>query len=58
MEGENLQPGLDKPGKSQALTYVPNDEKIEVEIREIIRVRPQDFAALKASFEEWVQAWD
>jgi len=37
---------------------VYDDEKIEVEIREIIRIRPQDFSALKHSFEEWAIKWD
>jgi hypothetical protein len=29
-----------------------------VEIREIVRIKPQDFAAFKNSFEEWIKEWD
>ena len=34
------------------------EDKIPVEIREIVRINPRDFAALKNSFEEWVRQWD
>lgn len=57
MEGENLQQRSDQQGKSEALIYSPNDEKIEVEIREIVRIRPGDFQAFKASFEGWASTW-
>lgn len=57
MDGKDLQPGSDQPGESQTLTYSPNDEKIEVEIREIVRIRPHEFQAFKASFEEWASTW-
>jgi hypothetical protein len=56
MESENLQQGSDQSGKSKII-IVRDDEKIEVEIREIIRVKPQDFKALKDSFEEWSNLW-
>lgn len=61
MDRENLQPGTGQPGKSKdlkELTYEPQDMKIEVEIREIIRIRPQDFHILKRSFEDWIKNWD
>ena len=58
MDGQDLQPGTGKPGESKDLKYIPVDEKIEVEIREIIRVRPQDFHVLKNSFEDWIKNWD
>jgi hypothetical protein len=35
-----------------------DDEKFEVEIREVVRIRPQDFKALKDSFEEWRNKWE
>lgn len=55
MEGENLQQGFDQQGESEVI--IRDDEKIEVEIREIVRIRPQDFAPLKNSFEEWAEKW-
>lgn len=56
MEGEGVQSGLDKQGEG-AVIVVREDEKIEVEIREILRVRPQDFGPLKNSFEDWANSW-
>lgn len=57
MEGENLQQGFNQLGEGKTITE-RLDEKIDVEIREIIRVRPQDFSALKNSFEEWAKNWE
>lgn len=56
MEGENIQQRSDQSGKGK-IVIIRDDEKIEVEIREIIRVKPQDFKALKDSFEEWSSLW-
>lgn len=42
----------------QELVVERIDQKIDVEIRDIIRIRPQDFSALKGSFEEWAKQWD
>lgn len=64
MEGKNLLKGFSKFGESKiieeekAMIYVRNDEKITVEIREVVRIKPQDFSALKASFEDWAKTWD
>lgn len=74
MASENLRKGFTKLGESEvigvAMAGVKQgmkmlkpvveraDEKIEVEIREIIRIRPQDFSALKNSFEEWANQWE
>lgn len=58
MDSENLQQGPSKSGKGKAIKYLPVDEKIDVEIREIIRIRPADFEALKNSFEEWANQWN
>jgi hypothetical protein len=55
MEGQNLQSGSDQQGQSEII--IRNDEKIEVEIREILRIRPQDFQAHKSSFEDWANNW-
>jgi hypothetical protein len=35
-----------------------DDEKIEVIIKEVVRIRPQDFSAFKHSFEAWINTWD
>jgi hypothetical protein len=58
MAGKNLQQGIGQQRKSTPLTYIPIDEKIPVEIRDIIRIKPQDFSALKNSLEEWSKQWD
>lgn len=66
MASKNLRARSAKSGESAPLEleYIPqdidisNDQKIDVEIRDIIRVRPQDFSALKNSFEEWAKQWD
>lgn len=59
MDSKNLLEGLDKSGKGQAITYeLVSDEKIEVFIREVIRVYPQDFKAVVSSFGEWVKQWE
>lgn len=57
MERKNICARLDQSGESEIIVERQN-EKIDVEIRDIIRVRPQDFAALKNSFEEWAAKWD
>lgn len=56
MGGENLQQRSDQQGESSVIER--SDEKIEVEIREVVRIRPQDFSALKNSFEEWRDKWE
>jgi hypothetical protein len=60
MESENLLARFGKSRESEALEPKIEriDEKIDVEIREIIRVRPQDFSALKNSFEDWAKTWE
>ena len=55
MESKNLREGPNQQGESEVI--IRDDEKIEVEIREIIRIRPGDFSALKNSFEEWSNKW-
>lgn len=66
MEGADIQPRTRKSRKSKALTInlknepviIPVDEKIDVEIRDVIRIRPQDFHLIKDSFEEWAKQWE
>jgi hypothetical protein len=58
MASEDLQQGSNQSRKSEAVRIINNDEKIEVEIRDIIRIKPSDFSALKNSFEEWASQWD
>ena len=58
MAGENLQSGFSQSRQGENIITERQDEKIDVEIREIIRVRPQDFSALKNSFEEWAKSWE
>lgn len=56
MESKDLLSGSSEQGESQ--TIIRSDEKIEVEIRDVIRIRPQDFEAFKNSFEEWASKWE
>jgi len=56
LEGDNIQQGDQNTPKDPVI--IQNDEKFPVEIREIVRIRPQDFHALKNSFEEWFNKWD
>jgi hypothetical protein len=60
MESKNLLKGFDKFGKGSDLDIKTErvDEKIDVEIREMVRIRPQDFSALKNSFEDWAKTWE
>jgi hypothetical protein len=58
MDSEDLQQGIDKFGKSTPIRYVQVDEKIPVEIRDIVRIKPEDFKAFKRSFEEFIKQWD
>jgi hypothetical protein len=48
---------LSETPKKESLK-IREDEKITVEIAEVVRIRPQDFSALKSSFEEWASTWD
>lgn len=62
MERGNLQPGNLQQQEQSKLVIEPktirDDDKFEVEIREMVRIRPQDFKALKDSFEEWRNKWE
>jgi hypothetical protein len=58
--GNDLQPRNIQPVPNEVVEpkVVPTDEKFEVEIREMVRIRPKDFEALKNSFEEWRNKWE
>jgi len=58
MVGENIQQGTDQFGKSASIRYVQADEKIPVEIRDIVRIKPENFKAFKSAFEEFIKQWD
>lgn len=60
MESPDIQPGSEQRQAEvvKPLTYDFDKEKIEVEIREVVRIRAQDFSALKLSFEEWANKWN
>jgi hypothetical protein len=62
--GKNIFQRLNKSRKGQIKIeiddepkYKEDDRKFDVEIREIVRIRPVDFEALKNSFEEWSEQW-
>lgn len=60
---KNIRKGLSQSGESEIIEdnevkYIPTQQKIEVEIRDIIRISPGDFSALKDSFEEWASKWN
>lgn len=42
---------------AEKLKIVP-EEKVEVLIKEIIRINPRDFSAFKHALEEFVEGWD
>jgi len=59
MESPDIQPGSTQHTEAVVKpTYDFEKEKIEVEIREVVRIRAQDFSALKLSFEEWAEKWN
>lgn len=58
MDSEDLQQGIDQFRKSASIRYVQVDEKIPVEIRDIVRIKPEDFKAFKGAFEEFIKQWD
>lgn len=58
MDREDLQSGTDKFRKSASIRYIQVDEKIPVEIRDIVRIKPEDFKAFKSAFEEFIKQWD
>lgn len=57
---------FNKKGKKQMVNHLDKsptlikavDEKVEVLIKEIIRIRPQDFQAFKHALEDFVNSWD
>lgn len=51
---------VNTPNKSTDISEISliNEEKVEVLIKEIIRIRPQDFQAFKHALEDFVNSWD
>jgi len=58
MVSKNLLKGSSKSGESEVIKYIPDEQKIDVEIRTIIRIKPTDLGALKNSLEDWSIQWD
>lgn len=70
MAGKNIRKRLSKSRQSEDIDddfvaesedtpqYVVSEQKVDVEIRDILRIKPQDFSALKDSFEEWASKWN
>jgi len=62
MANENLQQGLSKHRQGKAhvneFKYIPTKEKVEYEIREVIRAYPEDYPRIKQSLEEWAKQFD
>lgn len=60
MDGTNSVPASLQPKEVEVVepTYDRDDDKFEVTIKEVVRIRPQDFRALKDSFEEWRDKWE
>ena len=54
----SVAPVSEQPTPELEPTTEYDDEKIEVIIKECVRIRPQDFSAFKHSFEAWVNQWD
>lgn len=46
-----------EPITAQQQRIIP-EEKVEVLIKEIIRINPRDFSAFKHALEEFVASWD
>lgn len=57
MDSKSLLEGSSELGESEALSF-KDEEKVEIEIREIVRIYARDFDALKKSFEEWAKQWE
>jgi hypothetical protein len=64
VESKDLRKGSSQSGESEVIikkpdpVYIPSEQKIDVEIRDILRIKPSDFSALKDSFEEWASKWN
>jgi hypothetical protein len=55
--GENIQSGHGEQRESSDIEIV-HDEKIPVEIRDIIRIYAKDFSVLKESYMRWAKQWE
>lgn len=60
MDSESVQQGTSGQGKSKAIVYekIREEERIETELRCVVRIYARDFEACKNSFEEWAKNWE
>ncbi len=58
MESQASKSRLVKSGKSKIIKYVEVDQKIEIEIHDVMRIRPNDLNAFKNAYEEFATQWD
>lgn len=58
MANKNLQSGTGKLGESAPIRYERIREKVDFEIRDIIRAYPEDYQAIKNSLEDWARQWE
>lgn len=47
-----------EPKINPSLKRWDNEEKVEVLIKEVVRIRPRDFEAFKHALEDFVKDWD
>jgi len=58
MDSDNPVAPISEPATPPEPIVEYDDEKIEVIIKECVRIRPQDFSAFKHSFEAWINTWE
>ena len=46
-----------EPSRAEKSAIIP-EEKVEVLIKEIIRINPRDFSAFKHALEDFVKSWE
>jgi hypothetical protein len=56
MESDNGKPPIDSVRQVQTITR--SREKIDIEIKEIIRAYPEDIARIIQSFSDWARQFD
>jgi hypothetical protein len=53
----NDEPAHTPPLEAPVYTPAHDEEKVDVMIKEVVRIRPQDFSAFKHALEEFVNGW-
>jgi hypothetical protein len=56
MDGKTIQPGSDKRRPGEVLDDTP--EKIEFDLRHLVRVYPKQVDALMKNFTEFIKQWE